>query len=267
MNDDVRSGFVPSATPAPADPRVADLVQAGKLRLALFAPMHAQDPVTGEIRRNAHLMETASALARRLRVELELVDLPTPIEAMESLNAGACDVTFTGTEASRAERVGLTSPLFEVDFTFLVPAFSTIHRQGDADRPGIRIAAVRHHLSTSTLSRLLKHAELIYAETPETAFDLLRTGRAHAWASVGFVLQEYSAVLPGSRVLEGRYGANLLAIAVAKNRTERLSYFTEFVEEIKTSGLAQRAVELSGFRGLRVAASEAARPRNEVERW
>lgn len=236
-----------------SDPRVADLVRAGKLRLALFAPMHATDPVTGETRRNTHLIEIASALARRLGVELEVVDLAGPIQAMESVNVGACDITFTGTEISRAEQVDLTPPLFELDFTFLVPVASSIRRLDDVDRRGVRVAVVRHHISTLTLDRLLKHAQMVHAETPETAFDLLRTGRADAWASVGFVLQEYSAALPGSRVLEGRYGANLLAMAVAKDRTGRLAYITEFVEEIRASGLAQRAVDLSGFRRLHVA--------------
>jgi len=248
------------------DPRVADLVRAGKLQLALFAPLHTKDPVTGEIRRYAFLIETARALAKRLGVELEVIDLPTPIAAMECLNSGACDVTFTGTERSRTEQVGLTRPIFEVDFTFLVPAASSIHGLADADRPGVRIAVVRHHLSTLALGRLLKHAELVYAETPEPAFDLLRTGRAEAWASVGFALQEYSTRLPGSRVTEGRYGANLLAMAVAKDRAERLAYVTEFVEEIKASGLAQRAVERSGFRGLHVAAAESSEPGKEGSR-
>jgi polar amino acid transport system substrate-binding protein len=244
VSDDLRSD---------SDPRVADLVQAGKLRLALFAPMQTRDPVTGGIRRAAHLMETASALARRLRIELEVVDLASPVDAMESLNAGVCDVSFTGIEMSRAAQVSLSPPLFELDFTFLVPAGSRIRRLADADRPGVRIAVVRHHISTLTLNRTARHAELAYAETPEHAFELLRTARAEAWASVGFVLREYSARLPGSRVLEGRYGENVLAMAVAKHRAARLAYVAEFVEEIKASGFAQRAVELSGFRGLRVA--------------
>jgi hypothetical protein len=68
-------------------------------------------------------------------------------------------------------------------------------------------------------------------------------------------------------VLEGRYGANLLAMAVAKNRAGRLSYVAEFVEEFKASGLAQQAVELTGFRGLNVAATQAAKPGDEAEPW
>jgi hypothetical protein len=45
-------------------------------------------------------------------------------------------------------------------------------------------------------------------------------------------------------------------MAVAKDRAGRLAYVTEFVDEVKASGLAQRAVELSGFRGLNVATAE-----------
>ena len=236
-----------------ADSRVADLVRAGKVRVALFLPQYAKDPVTGERRVDVHLMETARALAMRLGVELQILEYPTPSKVMEGLNAGTCDVAFMGNESSRAGEVGFSPPVFELDYTYLVPAGSSIRRIADADRPGIRIAVVRNHASTLTLSRLLKHAELVYAETPDPTFDLLRTGRADAWASVGFVLQAYSARLPGSRVLEDRYGANLLAMAVAKSHAGRLAYISEFVEEAKASGVVQQAIEHGGLRGLHVA--------------
>jgi ABC-type amino acid transport substrate-binding protein len=43
---------------------------------------------------------------------------------------------------------------------------------------------VRNHASTNTLIPLLKQAELVYAETPDPTFNLLREGRADAMASV-----------------------------------------------------------------------------------
>src|SRR5450759_1636608 len=61
------------------DPRVKDLVRAGKVRVALFLPQFTKNPVTGEIRGDVHLVETARALAERLGVELVLVDYPTPV--------------------------------------------------------------------------------------------------------------------------------------------------------------------------------------------
>src|SRR5262249_35438029 len=54
-------------------------------------------------------------------------------------------------------------------------AGSLIHSIADSDRPGIRIAVVRNHASTAALSRVLKHAELVYAETPDTTLELLRS--------------------------------------------------------------------------------------------
>src|SRR5438105_9093121 len=128
-----------------------DLVRTGRLRVALFLPQYAKDPATGEIRRDVHLTETARALAGRLGVELQFVELPTPAKAIELLGAGECDLAFMGNEPSRAGKVGFSAPIFELDFTCLVPAGSAIRRIADADRPGIRVAVVRHHASTLLL--------------------------------------------------------------------------------------------------------------------
>jgi polar amino acid transport system substrate-binding protein len=241
-----------NAQPA-ADPRVMDLVQAGRIRVALFLPQFTKNPVTGEIRGDVHLVETARALAARLGVELVLVDYPTPTKALEGLKAGLCDVAFLGNDPSRAAEVGFSPPVVELDYTYLVPAGSSIRSVADADRPEVRIAAIRNHASTLSLSRILKKATLVYADTPDPTFDLLLTGRADTWASVGYALQPYTTRLPGSRVLEDRYGANRLAMAVSKGEAGRLAYISEFVEEAKASGLVQRAIERGGLRGVHVA--------------
>lgn len=235
------------------DAGVADVVRAGKIRLGLFLPQYTNDSATGEIRGDVHLVETARGLARRLGVELSLVGHPTPLKAMECLNAGGCDVAFLGNELSRANEVRFSPPVIELDYSYLVPAGSSIRHFEDADQFNTRVAVVRGHASTLTLGRLLKHAELVYADTPDPTFELLRTGRADAMASVAYVLQRYSTRLPGSRVLEGRYGANLLSMAVGKNQVGRLAYITEFVEEAKSSGLVQRAIERGGLRGVHAA--------------
>jgi polar amino acid transport system substrate-binding protein len=153
----------------------------------------------------------------------------------------------------RPTEVEFSPPFMQLDFTYLVPSASLIRSVADADQPGVRIASVRHHASTLALSRILKHAELVYAETPDTTFDLLRTGHADAFAQARPVLLDYSTQLPGSPVLQERYGAYLLAMALAKGQAGRLAYITEFIEEAKASGLVQRAIERGGLRGVQVA--------------
>jgi polar amino acid transport system substrate-binding protein len=82
---------------------------------------------------------------------------------------------------------------------------------------------------------------------------LLRAGHADVQAGVRPALLEYSTQLSGSRVLEDRYGANSVAMAVPKGRAKRLAYISDFLEEAKASGLVQRAIERAGLRGVLVA--------------
>jgi polar amino acid transport system substrate-binding protein len=148
-------------------------------------------------------------------------------------------------------------PILQLDYTLLVPGGSSIRSVSDADRPGVRIAVVRNHLSTLTLSRILKQAQLVYAATPDPTFEFLRSGQADAFASIRGALLEYSAKLPGSRVLDEHYGANLLGIVVPKGQAARLAYISEFIEQAKASGLVQQAIERSGLPGYKVAPARA----------
>lgn len=66
-------------------------------------------------------------------------------------------------------------------------------------------------------------------------------------------LLEYSSRLAGSRVLEGCFGANFTAMAVPKGHPERLAYVREFIQDAKASGLVDRAIVQSGWRGVDVA--------------
>jgi len=240
------------------DPRVADLVQAGKIRVGMHSIMYTKDSRTGELQAASTgiiLLDIARTLGARMGVEVLPVGHPTIPEMLTCLTAGACDMGFMGPDPSRAG-VDFSPPILQLDYTFLVPAGSSIGRTADADRPGVRIAVVRDHASTLTLSRILTHAQLIYAATPDPTFELLRTGHADAFASVRPALLAYSSRLPGSRVLEDHYGANLLGMVVPKGQIERLAYISEFIEQAKASGLVQQAIERAGLPGHRVAATK-----------
>lgn len=234
------------------DPRVADLVRAGRVRVALFPPQYTKDPTTGELK--GVWVDIARAFAARVGVDLVVVEHSTPPEMVQCLKSSNCDVGFLGFDTTRAADVEGFSPAFvEFDYTYLVPWTSPIRSGVDADRPGVRIAVVRAHASTLTLSRMRKHATLVSVETPDSAFDLLRAGRVDAWASARQALEEYSARLPGSVVLEDRFGVNRPAAVVAKGQAARLAYISEFIADIKKSGFVHEAIMRSRWRGVRVA--------------
>lgn len=60
---------------------------------------------------------------------------------MECLKAGACDLLFLPFEARAANVGDFSPPIFQFDYTLLVPGGSSIRSVADADRPGVRIAA------------------------------------------------------------------------------------------------------------------------------
>jgi polar amino acid transport system substrate-binding protein len=142
-----------------------------------------------------------------------------------------------------------------VPFTYLVPPNSPIRAIADADKPGVRIAVVRNHASTHALEHILKHAKMIDVAIPDEAFELIRSGKADAYASPRPPIQEYAKQLPGSRVLDGHYGANRQSIALGKGQAARLAYVSAFVEEAKANGVIQKAIDGAGNRGIEVAPS------------
>ena len=238
-----------------SDPRVADLAQAGKIRVGVHSVMYTKDTQSGELKGASVgiiLLDLARTLGTQVGAEIVPIGHPTIPEMLTCLTAGACDMGFMGPDPSRTG-VDFSPPILQLDYTFLVPAASSIQRIADVDRPDVRIAVVSDHASTLTLRRMLKHAQLVYATTPDPTFELLRSGQADAFASIRGVLLAYSAKLPGSRVLDEHYGANLLGMVVPKGQAARLAYITEFIEQAKGSGLVQQAIERAGLPGYKVA--------------
>ena len=236
---------------ANADPRVADLGSAGRLRFGLFPSFFYSKAPNGAL--HGVSVEIARALAARIGVALALREYPNPPGVVKALAAGEIDVATLGIDPARAAEVDFSPPYMKADFTFLVPADSPVGAVGDADRSGVRIAIVRNHAMDTALK--LNRAERAYADVPDAAFELLRTKQAGVLAGIRPGLMSYAAKLPGSRVLDGSYGANVLALAVAKGNAPWLAYVNEFVEQARTSCLVRRAIESAGLRGIDVVTS------------
>ena len=236
------------------DPRVADLVRTGKLRvgIGLGSPSGAmKNPATGELRGLA--VDLGRALAMRIGVDFVAIEYPRPGAILEGVQTDAWDVAFLVVDTERAKEVDFASPHTQSDFTYLVPAGSSIHKVADADQPGIRIAVPRGDGVDLRLTRLLKKAELVRTDTLSAAVELVRTGGAHARAGPRQAVLAESVKLPGSRVLADGFAVISSAALVPKGHAGRLAYVSEFIEEAKASGLVKKIIEDAGLRGVQVA--------------
>ena len=237
-----------------ADPRVADLVKAGKLRVGLGfgSPSGAmKNPATGELR--GPNVDLGRALAARIGVDFVAVEYPRPGAILEGAQTNAWDVAFLVIDPQRAKQVDFAPPHTQSDFTYLVPAGSSIYKVADADQPGIRIAVPRGDGVDLRLTPLLKQAELVRTDTLAAAVELVRTGGAHARAGPRPALLAESVRLPGSRVLADGFAVSFDAALVPKGHAGRLAYISEFIEEAKASGLVKKIIADAGVRGVQVA--------------
>jgi polar amino acid transport system substrate-binding protein len=237
-----------------ADPRVADLVRAGKLRvgIGLGSPSGGmKNPATGEL--HGPNVDLGRALAARIGVDFVAVEYPRPGAILEGAQTNAWDVAFLVIDPERAKQVDFAPPHTQSDFTYLVPAGSSIQKVADADQPGIRIAVPRGDGVDLRLAPLLKKAELVRTDTLSAAVELVRTGGAHARAGPRPALLAESVKLPGSRVLADGFAVAMNAALVPKGHAGRLAYISEFIEEAKASGLVKKMIEAAGLRGVQVA--------------
>jgi polar amino acid transport system substrate-binding protein len=250
--------FVVSALAAHAqqstDPRVADLVQSGKLRVALglgAPPLAMKDPNTGEIRGPA--LDLARALARKIGVRLEPVEYPRPGAVLAGVKNNEWDVTFLVSDPARLAEADFSPPYMQSDFTYLVPASSSKRRVADMDQPGTRIAVPHRDASDLHLTQILKHAELVRVESLATAVEMVHREKVDAYAGPRSALLALSNKAPGSRVLDDGFASISFVAMVPKDKGGRITYVSDFIEEAKATGLVKQTIDDANLRGLQVA--------------
>lgn len=233
----------------PPDLRQA-LAPTGKLRVGVYpgSPTSmVRDPVSGEAKGIS--FDLGKELASRLGVPFEPVEFGRIAQVLEALKIGAVDFTVTNATAARAKDMDFTAPVLDLELGYLVISGSPVSTIADVDRPGIRIGVTQGSTSQSVLSRQFKHAALVPAPSLKGAIEMLSLRKVDAYATNKAVLFEISDQLPGSRVLDGRWGLEHMAVAIPKGRDHGLPYILKFAEDARSEGLVGRVAGKAGLRG------------------
>ncbi len=130
-----------------------------------------------------------------------------------------------------------------------MPAGSALSAVEAIDRPGTRVGVTQGSTSERTLPRALTNATIVPVPTLKAGIDMLAQGQLNAFGTNKSILFEMSDQLPGSRVLEGRWGVEHLAAAIPKGRDRGMVYMQQFVAYAQSEGLVARAADRAGLRG------------------
>lgn len=224
------------------------------LRVGIYlgSPTSALRDASGQMR--GMTVEVGQELGRRLGIPVAFVEFPRVAEVVDAIAAGRVDVTVTNASPARAERVDFTEPVLALELGFLVPSGSGVVGPADLDAPGRRVGVTEGGTSERTLARVLPHARLVPVPSVGRAGELLGAGGLDAFATNKSVLFQLSDALPGSRVLDGRWGVEHLAVAVPKGRSAAAPYLTNLVHDMRANGSLAGAATRAGLRGQAPAA-------------
>jgi polar amino acid transport system substrate-binding protein len=232
----------------------SELAPTGNLRVGINygnPVLATRDAASGELRGVA--VDLARELGARAGLPVQVVAYESAGQMFEGVRSGAWDVAFLAIDPGRMGEISFTAPYIEIEGTYLVPSGLPFREVADVDRQGVRIAVSANSAYDLFLIRSLQHAQLVHAPDPGAAFELLVAGNADVVAGVRQALIANAEKLSGSRVLEGRFMAIQQALGIPKGRDAGAKYLSEFIEDVKASGLVARAIEKAGIRGVSVA--------------
>ena len=237
----------PRSKAQPVSEVVKQIAPTGKLRVAVLMLTYFAVEEGGKL--TGWSPDLGIELARRLRVPYELVPIRNPADMIDALSNGKADVTFIGITKDRAEAFDYGPVVIGLRTTFLVPSRSSIRTIADVDQAGVRIVVPARSAQGEHLEKIIKNATMVRVavETTKPATDLIADGKAEAFSHVVPMLMLAQAGLPGSRILPGSYYDVPIAIGYPKGRSEAVAdYCKKFVEDMKSSGFAQKAIARMG---------------------
>jgi len=231
-----------------------ELAPAGKLRVGLnygnFLLVLKDNP-DGSPRGIAP--DLGRELGKRLGVPVEFVKFAQAGQLADGVRDGKCEVGFLGAEPQRANEIAFTKAYLEIPVTFLVPAGSKVRSIADVDREGVRISVSARSAYDLYLSRTLKHAKLLRVEGIDASYEQFKKDGLEVLAGLKPRLVSDAEKLPGSRVLDGQVTGVQQAVGTTRSRASGAKYLSEFVEDIKKTGLVAKTIEKHGVKGVTVA--------------
>jgi len=234
-----------------ADPDIKQiLAPSGALKVALYTGTPTSilpDPNSGGPKGVGY--DLGKKFATRLGVPFEAVVFSKNADVLEAVRTGKADVALTNATPARAKEMDFGPPVFEVELGYLVPRGSALTALTEVDAAGVRVGVTAGSSSDGTLSRDLKNAEIVRATNFDAAIEMLAAGHLNAYATNKASLFEMSEKLPGSRVLDGRWGVERFAIGIPKGRDGGMAFIRQFTEAAKSEGLVKAAIARAGLRG------------------
>jgi polar amino acid transport system substrate-binding protein len=236
----------------------ADVAPTGVLRATFLGSNPVQghvNPQTGEI--TGVVADLVRELARRLGVPYEIHPASNAAEIVARLNAGMSDIGFIAFDAQRGREVDFSNSYALMYNALLVRADAPIQATVDVDRAGLNVAAVRGQTQQIVLGANIKQARMVVLEKKPGQAELetmLGSKQVDAYGANRHDAETVAAASGGKlRALPDNFLVVEQAIVTSKGQDAKLAELNRFVDEARSGGFVQQALDRTRILGLAVA--------------
>lgn len=235
-------------SPASPDPMiVGELAPGGRLKVAINLGNVVLAQKGGPRGATGPSVDIADELGRRLGVPVDLLIYPAAGDVVSKLATDKWDIGFMAIDPKRAEQIAFTAPYVYIDGTYMVRDAAPYHSVRDLDVAGRTIAVGKGAAYDLYLSRALKNATLVRADTSIEAVRMFENdARIDTVAGVREALVQEAQKSSGYRVLPDAFNRIEQAVAVPRGRDAGTAWVAHVVEQLKASGFIRKALDDAG---------------------
>lgn len=199
-------------------------------------------------------VDLATAFAKVLGAELELVVFDAAGKSVEAVAAEHADIGFFAIDPVRAADISFTAPYVLIEGYYLVKFGSPVRANGDVDQEGNRVVVGKGSAYDLFLTRTLKRAQIVRSPTSPTVVETFLHEGAEVAAGVKQQLESDARQAGGLRLLDERFMVIQQAMGTPRSRgSEAAAFLAAFVEEMKASGFVADALVRHKINGASVA--------------
>ncbi len=201
-------------------------------------------------------IDIAHEIGKRAALPINLTPYKTAGATVDAVKAGDIDLVFVAIDPVRGADISYTPAYIQIEGAYMVKASSPIKANEEVDVVGTEIVVGKGSAYDLYLTREIKHANLIRANSSQAVIDDFMSGVGNVAAGVKQQLESDARRYEGLRMLPGRFMVIHQAIGIPKARPQyeiTTAYLSNLIAELKESGFVTEALKRHHIHGAKVA--------------
>jgi polar amino acid transport system substrate-binding protein len=201
-------------------------------------------------------IDIAHEIGKRINLPVQLIPFKTASATVEGIKSGDVDLVFVAIDPVRGADISYTPAYIQIEGAYMVKASSPLKMNEEVDVAGTEIVVGKGSAYDLYLTREIKNAILLRANSSQAVVDDFISGKGNVAAGVKQQLETDAKRYKDLRILPGRFMVINQAIGIPKARPSfenTTTFLSNVITQLKQSGFVANAMQRNQIQGAKVA--------------